>query len=418
MTIQKSARIPAAVAVLALLALPLSACNMDVINPTVVDATSFDPSQDASTLSLSAQSNFYKAYGTLIYYSAFLSGEAYVGAVRQETNDIGRRVESSGTADVATVWNPLQKSLATNELAIPVLLAGPSAASDINLARVEMNSGFSLLLMAETFCQGDILVGPPLTPAQLLDTAIARFTKAASVGAAAAAAGVAEGTKVVNASNVGLARAYLQLGDNAHASQSAALVPATFVYNAVTVDDASNRVLGNLVYQYDIGGNLIVVPDAYRALNDPRVPWKDAGKKAQDSQVQYYQQLKFTGYAVPIRIASGLEASYIAAEAKLKSGDATAALALIASRRAANGQPAFADTGTPAILAELMNQRAREFWLEAKHLGDWVRNPTATPFVGASGTPFYKPAQGAFGTSTCLPVPVGEVTANPNFPKT
>jgi hypothetical protein len=418
MTAQKSARIPAALTFLALLALPLSACNMDVINPGVVDATTFDPTQDASTLSLSAQSNLYKAYGTLIYYSAFLSGEAYVGAVRQETNDIGRRVESAATADVNSVWAPLQKSLATNELAIPVLLAGSSAASDVNLARVEMNSGFSLVLMAETFCQGDILVGPPLTPAQLLDTAITRFTKAIAVGAAAASAGVAEGTKVVNASNVGLARAFLQKGDNVHATQAAALVPATFVYNDVTVDDASNRTLANLVFNYDNGGSLIVVPDAYRALNDPRVPWKDAARKSQDAGLQYFQQLKFTGFATPIRIASGLEASYIVAEANLKSGDPTAALALIATRRAANGQTAFTGTGTPAILAELMNQRAREFWLEAKHLGDWNRNPTATPFVGATGTPFYKPAQGSFGTSTCLPVPVSETTANPNFPKT
>ncbi len=91
---------------------------------------------------------------------------------------------------------------------------------------------------------------------------------------------------------------------------------------------------------------------------------------------------------------------------------------MIAARRAANGQPAFTGVGTPAILAELMNQRAREFWLEAKHLGDWIRNPTATPFVSPSGTTFYKPAQGNFGTSTCLPVPVSETTANPNFPKT
>jgi hypothetical protein len=417
MTAQKSARIPAVLIVLALLAVPLSACNMDVINPGVVDATTFDPTQDASTLSLSAQSNLYKAYGTIIYYSAFLSGEAYVGAVRQETNDIGRRVESAATSDVNTVWSVLQKSLATNELAIPVLLVGSTAASDINLARVEMNSGFSLVLMAETFCQGDILVGPPLTPAQLLDTAIARFTKAIAVGAAAASAGVAEGTKVVNASNVGLARAYLQKGDNAHASQAAALVPATFVYTDVTIDDASNRTLANLVFNYDNGGNLIVVPDAYRALNDPRVPWKDAAKKAQDAGLEYFQQLKFPSFATPIRIASGLEASYIVAEANLKSGDPTAALALIAARRAANGQAPFTGTGTPVILAELMNQRAREFWLEAKHLGDWIRNPTATPFVGATGTTFYKPAQGNFGTSTCLPVPVAETAANPNFPR-
>lgn len=403
---------------LTLLALPISGCKMDVINPGVVDATTFDPTADAPTLSLSAQSNFYKAYGSLIPYSAFFSGEAYVGAVRQETNDIGRRVESAGTADVGSVWSPLQKSLATNELAIPVLAAGANAASDINLARVEMNSGFSLVLMAETFCQGDILVGPPLTPVQLLDTAIVRFTKAVAIGTAAASSGVAEGTKVVNASNVGMARAYLQIADNAHASQAASLVPANFVYNVINVDDASNRTLGNLAYQYDIGGALIVVADAYRALNDPRVPWKDAGKKAQDSQLQYYQQLKFTGYATPIRIASGLEAAYILAEANLKNGDATAANAIIASQRQANGQPVFTGSGTPALLAELMNQRARDFWLEAKHLGDWVRNPAATPFVGASGSLFYKPAQGNFGTSTCLPVPLSETSANPHFPPT
>jgi hypothetical protein len=64
-----------------------------------------------------------------------------------------------------------------------------------------------------------------------------------------------------------------------------------------------------------------------------------------------------------------------------------------------------------------MNQRARDFWLEAKHTGDLNRNPTATPYVGAAGAPFYKPAQGTFGAATCLPVPLAETDANPNFPK-
>ena len=73
-----------------------------------------------------------------------------------------------------------------------------------------MNAGFSLVLIAETYCQGDILVGPPLTPAQLLDSAIVRFKQAVAIGGAS---GVAEGTKVVNASNVGLARASLQKKD-------------------------------------------------------------------------------------------------------------------------------------------------------------------------------------------------------------
>ena len=45
-----------------------------------------------------------------------------------------------------------------------------------------MNAGFSLVLLAETYCQGDILVGPPLTPAQMLDSAAVRFKQAVSIG--------------------------------------------------------------------------------------------------------------------------------------------------------------------------------------------------------------------------------------------
>src|SRR5512141_40309 len=98
-------------------ALALAACKMDVVNPGVIDASQFDPSGDAATLSLSAQSNFYKAYTGSVYWSAFFSGELVVGAVRQETNDIGRRVATSSTNDVGNAWGNLQRSLATNELA-------------------------------------------------------------------------------------------------------------------------------------------------------------------------------------------------------------------------------------------------------------------------------------------------------------
>jgi hypothetical protein len=396
-------------------AVSLAGCNMDINNPSVIDASTFDPSTDASTLSLSAQSNLYRALGSIIPFSAFVTQEAWVGAVRQETNDIGRRVETAATSDInSSVWAPLQRAIATNELTIQTLATGAGAASDINLARAYMNSGFGLELMAEMFCQGTFLVGPPLTPSQVSDTAIVRFQKAI---ATATAAGGAEGTKIVNASNVGLARANLQNKAYAAAAAAAALVPASFVYNAITVDDPSNRGLANGVYTYDIGSNAIVVPDTYRALGDPRVKWQDAGKKAQDTQLQYFQQLKYTGYATPIRIASGLEAQYIAAEAKLGANDPSAALALIAARRAANGQGAFAGTTPAEILAELMDQRAREFWLEGKHQGDIVRNPTAAALLPATGATFYKPAQGAYGSALCFPVPTAEINANPNFPK-
>src|SRR5882762_6864311 len=120
--------------------------------------------------------------------------------------------------------------------ALPIFIKGTAAASDVNLARVYMNSGFALTLIGETFCQGVILGGPPLTPAQVLDSAIARYKQALVIGAAAAAAGVVEGTKIVNAANVGLARTYLQKKDYANAATTAALVPAAFIYNAIRID--------------------------------------------------------------------------------------------------------------------------------------------------------------------------------------
>jgi len=413
-TISRSLR---GAALAAALGLPLVGCDMDVVNPTVIDAAQFDPTTDAATLSLSAQSNLYRAIHALIPFSAAFSQEAWVGAIRQETNDIGRRVMTAATSDVnSSLWTPLQRAIATNELAIQLLAAGPAAASDINLARAYMNAGFAFVLLSEHFCQGAFLAGPPLTPAQVLDTAVNRFTNAIAVGAAVTGAGAAEGTKVVNASNLGLARAHLQNGAYAAAATAAALVPAAFVYNAVTIDDASNRALGNGVWGYD-QSRVLVVPPAYRALGDPRVPWRDGGVNAQDVQLRYYQQLKYTGYATPIRIASGLEASYLRAEANTQTGDSSAALTLIAARRTAGGQPAFTGTTRGEILAELMDQRARDFWLEAKHTGDMNRNPAATPYVGAAGSSFYKAAQGNYGSASCLPVPLAEINANPNFPK-
>ena len=398
----------------AAVALGVAACDMSVTNPTVVDASRFDPTGDANTLAMSAQSLFTRAYANAIPFSGMFSEEVWVGAVRQETNDIGRRVMSEATSDVnSSLWSPLQRALATNELTIDLLGTGETATT-VHLARAAMNSGFSMVLIAEHFCQGTIRVGPALEPDAMLDSAVTRFERAVDVAEDIAGTDAA---RIVNASRVGMARAYLQQKDYANAAAAAAPVPDAFVHNAVMIDDASNRVLGNLTYSYDFGSRLLVVPPDYRALNDPRVPWLDTGLDAQATELDYYQQRKYTGYATPIRIASGLEARYIEAEALLMGSPSstTEALDLIAERRTAGGQGAFTGTTQAEILAELMDQRARDFWLEAKHTGDWRRNPAATPYVAAAGSPFYKPTQGNFGDATCLPVPLAEINANPNF---
>jgi hypothetical protein len=280
-----------------------------------------------------------------------------------------------------------------------------------------MNLGFSLELMAETMCSSVIQGGPELSDAQLLDTAIAGFTKAVSVATAAGAGG----GDIVNASNVGLARAYLQKGDYTNAAQAAALVPANFVANVVTTANVSTQgTLGNLLFGTTVSGQL-VAPERYR-VHDPRMPIDDSTLAVPTlNSIPSVIQTKFTSYGDPIRLASGLEAQYIGAEAVLHgSGNTAPALALIATRRSAGGQLAYTGgTDNASVLAELLNQRARDFWMEAKKLGDLRRNPTVpltSVLTDPAGAPFYTSVGGGtFGDTFCAPIPPQETNANPNF---
>src|SRR5688500_17723493 len=301
-------------ALAAAIASGVAGCDMSISNPTVLDASRFDPTGDANTLAMSAQVLFTRAYANMIPYSGMFSEEIWVGAVRQETNDIGRRVMSAATSDVNSAqWSPLQRALATNELAIDLLGTGETT-STVHLARAAMDSGFSMVRIAESFCQRTMRIEQALEPDEKLVTRVTRFQRAIDVAEDIAGTDAA---RIVNASRVGMARAYLQQKDYASAAAAAAAVPDAFVHNAAIIDDASNPELANLVNVYDYGSRLLVVPADYRALNDPRVPWLDTGLDAQATELRYFQQRKYPSRATPIRIASGLEARYIEAEALL-----------------------------------------------------------------------------------------------------
>lgn len=84
------------------------------------------------------------------------------------------------------------------------------------------------------------------------------------------------------------------------------------------------------------------------------------------------------------------------------------------------GQGTYAGgTDTLSVVSELLNQRARDFWLEGKKLGDLRRNPSVpltAVLTDPNGSPFYVPGKVAtFGSKTCTPIPPQETGANPNF---
>ena len=129
----------------------------------------------------------------------------------------------------------------------------------------------------------------------------------------------------------------------------------------------------------------------------------------------YFIQQKYPGYASPIRLASGIEAQYIAAEA---SGNTATQLALIAAQRAANNQPAYAGaTDAASVLMELYDQRAREFWLEGRRISDMQRNLAATNYLPVAGAPYIKPGYPSVGNQVCWVLPYAETSTNLNFPQ-
>lgn len=404
----------------------LTGCDslFEVDNPNVIDASTVDPVDDGEIFARSAFQTLAAAYGNLAVYSAWFTTEAWVGDTFPTRNEFGRRfVDDQNTTLNGDVWFPLSRAVAQGEQVIEIL---EGTDQELSLALGAVTSGFGLVLMAESFCEGTMRQpggepGPLMTPDELLSEAVERFDQAI------AAAGAVEGSEardLVNASRVGKGRALLQQGDGTAAAAAVQDVPTDFVFEVPYVDDAGSRGrLGNGVYFYSAGGSResLVVPPIYREMGldltgdpddpegDPRIPFFDSGRLAQDNTLQLYSQLDYPEWGSDIPLASGLEARYIAAEG---SGDPSAILALVNERREVGGEDPYTG-GNP--LEELMRQRSLDFWLQAKRLGDLRRQGELVPWVIEPG-PYYKDNLGEVFDQTCLPLPFPERNANPNIP--
>lgn len=393
-----------------------SGCNnfLSVDNPNVIDVHAIDPVKDAATLANSAQQNYAAALGWMIMYSSWFNGESIVAETFPTRNEFGRRdvSESNGSLS-ADVWGTLSLAAASTKILLDLNLPNPT--TNLNYGRSYLWRGYSFVQMAESFCSGTVSNGPELTTAQMLDSAVANFTKAITVGNTE---GSTTGKQLANTALVGRARAQLQAGRKTEAAADAATVPAGFAFTFTYVDDAANRNrLANRMWQFTLDRGSIGVSEAFR-VSDPRVPYKAPGQHTlspQDASTgEFYIQNKFPTFASPIRVASKLEADYIAAEA---AGNA-AQLAMIIARRAANEQPSYnGPTDDASVLSEFLWQKSLDFFLEGQRMGDFRRNPTAMRAVPVPGAPYFKPGFPTIGNENCYPLPLTEIDNNPNFKK-
>jgi hypothetical protein len=387
---------------------------LDVTNPNVVQADAIDPDADGPMMAWSAFQDFVSGYGDLLVNTGWFTTEIWTGDSSDLRSEIGRRsIDPSNSRLLNDVWVRFSRGLATSENAIDILKDAENASSNVHLARVSLSAGYSYLLMAETFCQGTARGGPPLSESRMLDLAVERLEQARSVGAAA---GGAQGTPIAVAAAVGLGRAHLLAGRSALAASAVGTVPSDFEFLLYTADDPANRErLGNRFWQETIDRESVVTPAAYVSRaneGETRIAYRDLGITARDGFLHFNAQNKYTRWNTPYRLASGLEARYIAIEA---AGGEAPMLAFINTRREAAQRDAVSGLTGNELLSEFLAQKSIDFWLEGTRMGDFRRHGMLVPWVLPPGAEFYKPAAGPVGTQTCFPLPFAETSTNPNF---
>lgn len=386
---------------------------LEVSNPNVINRAEIDPVNDATTLANSAQQSYQSALGWLIMYGGWFHGEAVVSETFPTRNEYARRdVVAANGSHNGDVWFPLSQAAASNHLVIELALPNPD--TNINYVRAHTWLGYSFLMMADMFCTGTVYGGPALDRNAMLDSAIANFTVAITKGTAN---GTAAATTLANVARVGRARANHQRGNTAAASTDAGSVPAGFSYSFTHLDDPGNRTrLSNRMWQFTQDRGSISVAAAFQ-VNDPRVPYRpgsEVGLTAQDpNSGPFIIQQKYPAYTSPLRVASKLEADYIAAEI----GGNAAQQAHIALRRAAAGLPAYSGaTDDASVLTEFIRQKNLDFYLEGQRFGDWRRVPAAVTDVPVPGAAYFKPGFAPISNQICYPLPLAETDNNDNLP--
>lgn len=409
-------------------AIGLSACSgmLDVSNPgAIVDDNLKDPVMIPAIVN-GAVGEFQNAYGDAMFNGGLFTDELISLFTTISTTDL-RSIDPSTSGSYTTL--SVARGAADRGIVQVRALLGDKADSNVDVARMYAYGGYSIVLLGEMYCSASIDLSAPYTPDELFKQAIDRFNKAVTIAAAAKAAGAtaASADSIANLANLGIARASLDLNDKATAIAKAQLVPANFSFMA-NYSANSSREYNSIGAANWVGHEYIGMdPNSFAGLNDPRIP-----QAATQVVVAFntafsiwlpYQPYSYAGwkpatlnridYASSIRFADGLEAQYIIAEAQ---GPTAATLTFVNQRRAVGNQPAVSYSGDQ-LMAELREQRKRDFYLTARRMGDLQRY---LKYYNVDNFPKgVWPGDNVriYGTQTCMPLPNAEKNNNPNIGK-
>ncbi len=392
---------------------------LDVQTQTQITEDALQLPANAELIVNGAVSDFECALGAYVVGMGLLSDEFESAGGAALFFDWDRRSQdpSSGTYAVGNclasqitlgTYRPLSTARFTADNALTLLQGWTDAqvpSRQALIAKAQAYAGYSRIFIGEGFCSAAFDAGPELTPAQVFAEAEGKLTDAIATAGAAGQADLALMARV------GRARARLNQGKLADAAADAALVPSGFVWNA-NYNVSSFRSQNQLNNMHFRTNNMIVsVPFrnlSFDGVADPRLKVADAGRPSADPLRPLWLTSKYPLQDSPIRLASGVEAQLILAEAQ---GGAQAVL-IINALHTQVGLPATFNSTDPAVIkAQIIDERKREFFADGHRSYDILRfNLPLDPPAGA-----VHPQGGFYGNQRCLPLPDIEKNNNPNF---
>jgi hypothetical protein len=408
-------------------------------NPGQILASAVYVPANALLLVNGAIGDFECAFHRYVVSQALL-GDELVNAFAQTNNfDWDRRTlvttspygttTCSGTFQFPGHYTPLSVARATADTILARLQEWTDAQMPpgVNrqqlIARAANYAGYSIILLGESMCSAAINIGPELSKTDLWNEAKSRFD------VAIAAATAATDNTALNMARVGRARTLLDLGQVTEAGADAALVPPGFVVNASALANGTNR-QQNAVFVHTRQSNFSSVDPSFVGLTfggvaDPRVNVNVTTTLGSDGNTIIRQVMKYADRGAPIPIARYNEARLIVAEADVAAGSLQGAVDIINALHTAAGLPAYDGTGQTAgqVLAQVIEERRRELFMEGQRLGDM--NRYRLPRLPADGTPY--PNGGVYASAACpgadaqgypfgFPLPDIERQNNPNIP--
>jgi hypothetical protein len=401
-----------------LLVFSLEACDslLDVSNPGSVEAADLNNPALAQTLVNSALGRFECAYTNYVAAVSLLSHElinisnlAGLGPFGQRSeatrNNLGS-CPSDRDAFSMGAYSPLQQARFLAEESARLIEGFPESQITGNkrtmLGLLEAYAGYSTLMLGEGFCEMAFDQGPVMTRQQVFQRAEQRF--AAAIGHADAAGNV----DLRRMASLGRARTRLNLGNLSGAASDAEEIPIRFVWNAEysTVDGMRE----NRIYNLNRRNNFVgVEPVMYGNVTlagapDPRVPVTNTGRSGQFGPAAglWWTQEKYNAPSSSIPMASWEEAQLIIAEAR----PAEAATA-INRLRASEGLAPYSPSGG-GVLADVLEERRRQLFIEGHRLNDMIRHDLPFP-TGINHR------NQLWGPVTCIPLPDQERFNNPNI---